>query len=243
MLKRKDAARRPTHRNNFCNQTIMKVEKNKVVSVHYALRTEEGGPIVEQTTGEHLLEFLFGRGMMLQKFEDNLANLEEGQSVSFHLTPEEGYGEYHKEMVVNIPRQTFANFPQEMMKVGTRVPMQDNHGNHLVGHIVEINDNSVKMDFNHDMAGKDLYFTVEIKKIRDAEPEEIEHGHVHHEGHCCHGEGKCHKHDGEDGEHHCCHDDEDGEHHCHKHDEEDGEHHCHKHDEDGEHHCCHHKDE
>ena len=221
----------------------MKVEKNKVVSVNYALRTEENGPIVEQTKDDHLLEFLFGRGMMLQKFEDNLNGLEEGQKVSFHLTPEEGYGEYHNEMVVEIPRQTFANFPQELMKVGTRVPMQDNHGNHLVGHILAITDATVKMDFNHDMAGKDLYFTVEVKKIRDAEPEEIEHGHVHHEGHCCHGEGKCHKHDGEDGEHHCCHDEEDGEHHCHKHDEEDGEHHCHKHDEDGEHHCCHHKDE
>ena len=214
----------------YVNQTIMKVEKNKVVSVNYALRTAENGPIVEQTSDDHLLEFLFGRGMMLQKFEDNLDGLEEGQKVSFHLTPEEGYGEYHNEMVVEIPRQTFANFPQELMKVGTRVPMQDNHGNHLVGHILAITDATVKMDFNHDMAGKDLYFTVEVKKIRDAEPEEIEHGHVHHEGHCCHGEGKCHKHDGEDGEHHCCHEGEEGEHHCHKHDGEEGEHHCHKHD-------------
>ena len=228
----------------YVNQTIMKVEKNKVVSVNYALRTSENGPIVEQTSDDHLLEFLFGRGMMLQKFEDNLNGLEEGQKVSFHLTPEEGYGEYHNEMVVEIPRQTFANFPQELMKVGTRVPMQDNHGNHLVGHILAITDATVKMDFNHDMAGKDLYFTVEVKKIRDAEPEEIEHGHVHHEGHCCHGEGKCHKHDGEEGEHHCCHehDGEEGEHHC-CHEGEEGEHHCHKHDgEDGEHHCHKHDD-
>ena len=71
----------------YVNQTIMKVEKNKVVSVNYALRTSENGPIVEQTSDDHLLEFLFGRGMMLQKFEDNLNGLEEGQKVSFHLTP------------------------------------------------------------------------------------------------------------------------------------------------------------
>lgn len=208
----------------------MKIEKNKVVSVNYALRTAQDGPIVEQTNDDHLLEFLFGRGMMLQKFEDNLAGLEEGQTVSFHLTAAEGYGEYHSEMVVNIPRQVFANFDEKMLQVGTRVPMQDNHGNHMIGRIAAIAEDSVKMDFNHDMAGKDLYFTVEVKKIRDAEPEEIEHGHVHHEGHCCHGEGKCHKHEGEEGEHHCCH--EEGEHHCHKHEGEEGEHHCcHKHDE------------
>ena len=200
----------------------MKVEKNKVVSVHYELRTSENGAIVEQTTDDKPLEFLFGRGMMLQKFEDNLADLETGNTASFHLTASEGYGGYHKEMVVDIPRQVFANFPPEKFKVGVHIPMQDNHGNHLVGRILEISDATVKVDFNHDMAGKDLYFTVTVKAIRDAEPEEIEHGHVHHEGHCCHGEGHCHKHDGEDGDHHCCHhhdddDDDDHDHHCHHH--------------------------
>ena len=96
--------------------------------------------------------------------------------------------------------------------------MQDNKGNHLIGKVLQIFDNAVKIDFNHDMAGKDLYFEVEVVSLREASEEEIEHGHVHHDGHCCHGEGGCHKHDGE------------------------GEHHCHKHDGEGEHHCCHHKE-
>ena len=211
----------------------MKVEKNKVVAVAYALRNEENGAIVDQATAEHPLEFLFGRGMMLQKFEDNLAGLEAGQSAKFHLSPEEGYGEYHKEMVVDIPRQVFETdgvLNEKLCKVGNHIPMQDNRGNHMVGIVVEIGENSVKMDFNHDMAGKELYFSVDVISIRDAEPEEIEHGHVHHEGHCCHNDGHCHKHDGDD--EHCCHKHEhdgDDEHCCHKHD----------HDDDEEHHCCH----
>ncbi len=211
----------------------MKVEKNKVVSVNYILRSEENGPVVEQTKDGHLLEFLFGRGMMLQKFEDNLSGLEEGGKVKFHLTPAEGYGEYHEEMVVNLPIKIFqdkdGNLNEQICRVGNHIPMQDNKGNHLVGKVLQIFDNAVKIDFNHDMAGKDLYFEVEVVSLRDASEEEIEHGHVHHDGHCCHGEGGCHKHDGE------------GEHHCHKHDGE-GEHHCHKHDEEEEHHCCHHKE-
>jgi len=232
----------------------MKIEKNKVVAVNYALRTEENGPIVEQTKDDRLLEFLFGRGMMLQKFEDNLNGKSEGDKVSFHLTPEEGYGEYNKDIIVDIPRRVFevdGVLNEKICFVGNHIPMQDNKGNHMIGKILEISADSVKMDFNHDMAGKDLYFEVEVKSIREATEEEIEHGHVHHDGHCCHGEGKCHKH--EDGEHHCCHgedhDHEDGEHHCchgEDHDHEDGEHHCchdkdHDH-EDGEHHCCHKND-
>lgn len=224
----------------------MKVEKNKVVSVSYALRTEENGPVVEQTTDDRLLEYLHGRGMMLAKFEENLNDLEEGATVSFHLTPEEGYGEYRPEMVVEIPKEAFCkedgSLNEMICYVGNHVPMQDNHGNHFIGKILEISDATVKTDFNHDMAGKDLYFTVGVKSVRDASEEEIEHGHVHHDGHCC---SNCHKHDGEEGEHHCCHEGEEGEHHCchGDHDHEGEEHHCHKHDgEEGEHHCCHHKE-
>jgi len=157
--------------------------------------------------------------------------LEEGGVAKFHLTPAEGYGEYQEEMVVNLPIKVFqdkdGNLNTEICKVGNHIPMQDNKGNHLIGKILHIFDNAVKIDFNHDMAGKDLYFEVEVKSVRDASDEEIEHGHVHHDGHCCHGhgEGGCHKHDGEEG------------HHCHKHDGEE-HHHCHKHDGE-EHRCCH----
>jgi FKBP-type peptidyl-prolyl cis-trans isomerase SlyD len=200
----------------------MNIEKNKVVSVSYVLRTEENGPVVEQTKDDHLLEFLFGRGMMLEKFEANLSGLSEGDKAKFHLTPAEGYGEYHNEMVVNLPINIFHDkngvLNEEMVKIGNHIPMQDRSGNHLVARVLHVFDNAVKVDFNHDMAGKDLYFEVEVKKIREASDEEIEHGHVHRDGHCCHGEGGCHKHDGE------------GEHHCHKHDGGEG------------HHCCHHEE-
>ncbi|MCQ2253391.1 MAG: FKBP-type peptidyl-prolyl cis-trans isomerase [Bacteroidales bacterium] len=211
----------------------MKVELNKVVSVSYILRTEENGPIVEQTTDDRLLDFLYGRGMLLPKFEESIANFGVGQKVSFHCTPEEGYGVYHEEMTVNIPIEVFmqdGKLNEMICHVGAHIPMQDNKGNHMIGKVLAIEEKSVKMDFNHDMAGKDLYFEVEVKAIREASEEEIEHGHVHHEGHCCHGcngEGGCHKGEGEG----CCHDHEDGEEHecCHKgdHDHEGGC--CHKH--------------
>ncbi len=210
----------------------MKVELNKVVSVNYILRTEENGPIVEQTPDDKPLEFLFGRGMLLPKFEDAINGFEIGQEVSFHLSPEDGYGVYDDRYVANIPIEVFmqdGKLNEMICHVGAHIPMQDNRGNHMIGKVLSIGEKSVKMDFNHDMAGKDLYFEVEVKAIREASEEEIEHGHVHKDGHCCHGchgEGGCHKEDGEG----CCHGDHDhdGEGCCHgDHDHEGGC--CHKH--------------
>lgn len=219
----------------------MKVELNKVVSVNYILRTEENGPVVEQTPDDKPLEFLFGRGMLLPKFEEAINGFEIGQEVSFHLSPEDGYGVYDDRYVANIPIEVFmqdGKLNEMICHIGAHIPMQDNKGNHMIGKVIAIGEKSVTMDFNHDMAGKDLYFTVKVKEIREASEEEIEHGHVHHEGHCggCH--GGCHNGEGEG----CCHGDHDHDHEggcCHKH--EDGEEHecCHKGDHDHEGGCCH----
>lgn len=216
----------------------MKIEKNIVVSISYVLRNQEGGDIVEQTTNQKPLVFLFGSGMLLKKFEDNLENLQKGDSFKFHLTPEESYGQYQAQMVVNIPKSSFMTngvFNEDYIYVGRMLPMQDNHGNHLNGLVVEISETDVKMDFNHPMAGKDLYFEGIVEDLREASKEEIEHGHVHHNGCCgggCHGgcEGGCHcdEHEHEEG-HQCCHGEghehEEGHQCCH------GEGHCHHHEE------------
>lgn len=214
----------------------MKIEKNIVVSISYILRNQEDGDIVEQTSSQKPLTFLFGSGMLLKKFEDYLENLQKGDSFKFHLSPEEAYGPYQEQMIVNIPKSAFMTdgvFNEDYIYVGRMLPMQDNHGNHLNGLVVEISENDVKMDFNHPMAGKDLYFEGIVEELREATKEEIEHGHVHHNGCCgggCHGgcEGGCHGegHDHEEG-HECCHDHEHDHDHgcCH------GEGHCHHHEE------------
>jgi len=68
--------------------------------------------------------------------------------------------------------------------VGNDIPMQNNEGQTLMGKVLEITDDKVKMDFNHPLAGLDLFFKGEILDVRKATAEEIEHGHVHGpEGH------------------------------------------------------------
>jgi len=165
----------------------MKVENNKVIAVSYELRTEENSDnIIDLAYEDQPLEFIFGKKMMLQKFEDNLENLLKGDTFKFKLTSEEGYGTYNKENISEIPLNVFeqnGKIEEKLLEIGNIIPLQDEKGNHFNGKVLSVDDNNVKLDFNHPLADKDLYFSGKIIDVREATPQELEHGHVHSHGH------------------------------------------------------------
>lgn len=165
----------------------MKIEKNKVVSVSYELRLDENGTeIIDAAQENQPLSFIFGNGMMLQKFEDNLENLSKNDIFKFKLTSEEGYGTRNEENVSDIPLNVFeqnGKIEEKLLAVGNIIPLQDDKGNHYNGKVVSVDDKNVKLDFNHPLADKDLYFSGKIVDVREATQQELEHGHVHSHGH------------------------------------------------------------
>ena len=168
----------------------MQIINDKVVSVHYELRTTKGGEVVEKTEKENPLTFLFGHKNMLPKFEDNLKDLKKGDKFDFMLKAEEGYGKFNQDMVIDIPAKTLSpdgKIDKTQIFVGKTLAMQDNKGNKFNGLVKEVGEDKVKMDFNHPMADKDLFFSGEIATIRDADANELKQGHPGHE---CTGCGK-----------------------------------------------------
>jgi FKBP-type peptidyl-prolyl cis-trans isomerase SlyD len=75
------------------------------------------------------------------------------------------------------------DLPEDLLTPGNIVPMQDNQGNPLNGKVISVDENQVILDFNHPLAGSNLHFTGRIVAVREATPQELEHGHVHHDGH------------------------------------------------------------
>ena len=65
---------------------------------------------------------------------------------------------------------------EDILFVGSQVPMSDNQGNRMMGIVKEVGDETVKMDFNHPMAGKTLNFDVEVVSVRDVTPEDLQGG-------------------------------------------------------------------
>ncbi len=171
----------------------MNIEKNKIVSLHYELRTSKDGEIQETTKNSEPLTFIFGQGNMLPKFEENLKDLKTGDKYSFMLSPQNGYGICNPQMIIEIPKTTFApdgNLDPNAVSVGKVIGMQDNQGNRFNGTVLTIGDANITMDFNHAMAGKYLFFSGEIVEVRDATQKEQEHSHHHGDGHECTGCGK-----------------------------------------------------
>ncbi len=169
------------------------IEENKVVSLTYELRVnDEQGEVIEKVEKSSPLTFLFGRGNLLPDFEANLKGLKEGDSFSFTLEPAKAYGEVSDEAVVDLTKDIFevdGKIDENLLKVGNSIPMQDNSGGRLNGVVLEVGEETVKMDFNHPLAGDTLFFKGEVAEIRDASDAELSHGHVHKEGtHPCGGD-------------------------------------------------------
>lgn len=164
----------------------MVIEKNKVVSLHYRLTVNDLlGELVEETFGGQPLVFLYSAGQMIPEFERQLSGKAVGDNFAFGIKAEEAYGMPDPEAVVLLPMSTFeidGELDKEMLQIGTVIPMSDDQGNRLNGVVREVNEEGVVIDFNHPMAGVNLYFTGTIDSLRPATEEEIDHGHVHGPG-------------------------------------------------------------
>lgn len=158
----------------------MNISKNKVVSLSYELRTDgKDGEIIETVGADRPLSFIFGTESLVPGFERNVANLKTGDHFAFLLTCEEAYGHALEEAVVEIPKTAFimdGEIDNDMFFEGNAVPMVDSQGNRLDGVIAEVKDDSVIMDFNHPLAGDDLFFTGTVVDVREATSEELAHG-------------------------------------------------------------------
>ncbi|MCB0520505.1 MAG: peptidylprolyl isomerase [Saprospiraceae bacterium] len=164
----------------------MVIEKNKVVSLHYRLQEDDAqGNLVEETFGSSPLVFLFGAGQMLPAFERELQGKATGDEFSFSIESREAYGESDPSAIIEIPISAFemdGGIPEGLLLPGKMIPMSDDKGNKLNGIVRELTEEGVVMDFNHPMAGQDLFFSILVQDVRAATQEEIEHGHVHGPG-------------------------------------------------------------
>ncbi len=158
----------------------MTVDNNHVVALSYTLHTIEGDGekvFVEETNGENPLTFLYGVGMMIPKFENEIKGLAAGDKKSFTISPAEAYGERQDDAIAQLPVDMFQE--SGMPPVGAILPLSDNQGNNFQAVVVEVTPEMVVADLNHPMAGKTLNFDVEILNTRPATEEELSHGHAH----------------------------------------------------------------
>lgn len=157
----------------------MKIKPQTVVDAEYELYVDgENGQseLMERATPEKPLNFIYGVGMMLPKFEEYLTDLEIGSNFDFTLTSEDAYGEYDDEAIIDLDRSVFeisGKLDEEMIFEGNVVPLMDNEGNRVQAQIVSIDEKHVRVDLNHPLAGETLHFKGKILNTREATQDEI----------------------------------------------------------------------
>ncbi len=169
----------------------MTIQDEKVVSLTYTLVVD--GEVKDQATEEKPLEFIYGLGYLLPKFEEYLKDKQVGDSFEFTLDPREGYGVYDAQAVVELPKHIFevdGKLQEQLLFVGSVIPMMNQAGGVIPGKVLEVSADTVKMDFNHELAGKDLHFTGKVVGIRDATEKELTDG-LHGERACTHDCSSC----------------------------------------------------
>lgn len=156
----------------------MKIGKDKVVTIDYTLK-DDAGNIVDTSQGSEPLAYIHGMGNIVPGLEAALDGGSEGDKVSVSVPPEKGYGVRDDSLIQVLTKDQFAGVDE--LEVGMQFHAHSEGGVHTIV-IAQIDGNKVTVDGNHPLAGMVLHFDIDVRGIRDATKEELDHGHVHGPG-------------------------------------------------------------
>jgi FKBP-type peptidyl-prolyl cis-trans isomerase SlyD len=158
----------------------MKIENNAAVLFNYSIK-DEHGDVLESNEGEKV-GYIHGSGATLPGFEAALAGKEAGYSTSIVLAPEQAFGDHDTGLIITTALEDFHGQDLHLgmeFVMGEGDASETDEDETIVWRIVELGDEHVTLDGNHPYAGKTLTFDVEVKSVREASDEELEHGHLH----------------------------------------------------------------
>ena len=157
----------------------MAKELNKVVTLNFTL-SDETGNVLDSTDQGGPFSYISGSGMVLPKLEEAVNGMIIGTKKQLKLDAKDGYGEYNEDAIQAVGKE---NFPQDfILEAGMEYMASNPDGVQMPFVITSVEDETVTIDFNHPLAGKNLNFDLELLDVRDATAEELAHGHVHGAG-------------------------------------------------------------
>jgi FKBP-type peptidyl-prolyl cis-trans isomerase SlyD len=158
--------------------TAAPIADGHVVQIHYTLK-DDTGVVLDSSEGDEPLAYLHGADNIVPGLEAKLTGRGVGDRVSVKVAPADGYGERAGEPQP-VPRDAF---PDDLeLEEGMQFVAEDDDGELVPIWIAGVEGDVVVVDRNHPLAGVTLNFDVQVVDVRDASPEELEHGHPHGAG-------------------------------------------------------------
>ncbi len=163
--KKRFAAKIPLYRWLFYKRKefrMSKVQKGDTVRVHYTGKLDDG-TVFDSSEGREPLEFTVGAEQVIPGFEQAVEGMEEGETRSVTIPAGDAYGEHREDLVVVIPRNQLP--PDIEPEVGMQLQVREPTGQSFVVTVTAFDDETVTLDANHPLAGKDLTFDIEVVEI------------------------------------------------------------------------------
>lgn len=148
---------------DFCAEQTDKdaVSIGDAVSVHYTGRLEDG-TIFDSSLNGNPLSFEVGAGQMILGFDKGVCGMKTGDKKEIKFPPEEGYGDRDPSLVISVPKDQIVSGIGHVPEIGTSLQMTLSTGGSLDGIVLEVDADTIKVDFNHRLAGKTLIFTIDL---------------------------------------------------------------------------------
>ena len=156
----------------------MKIEKNRVVQIHYTLKNDQG-EVLDSSAGNDPLPYIHGMGALIPGLEKELLGKQAGDKFTTVIAPADGYGDYNEDQVFQVSADDFDE--EDQLEVGMQVQLDSENGP-AIATVTKIEGDEVTLDLNHPLAGESLHFEVEVIDVRQATTQELNHGHVHTPG-------------------------------------------------------------
>ncbi|HOJ71802.1 MAG TPA: peptidylprolyl isomerase [Syntrophorhabdaceae bacterium] len=135
---------------------------NDTVRVHYT-GTLKDGTVFDSSMEREPLEFTIGEGMVIASFEKAIIGMGVGETKDISVSPEEAYGEYREDMIISFDRKNIP--PNIKPEPGMILQLHDPHGGVTFVRVLDMDENIVRLDANHPLAGKELFFKVQLMEI------------------------------------------------------------------------------
>lgn len=141
---------------------MAQAKQGDTVSIHYTGRLDDG-TVFDTSEDRDPLEFTLGEGKVIPGFESAVQGMEEGESKTTKIPSDEAYGERRDDLVLTVAREQLPNDLDP--EVGQRLEMRAGDGQTFPVVISEVEGDTVEVDANHPLAGKDLTFDIELVAV------------------------------------------------------------------------------
>lgn len=142
-----------------------KVKDGDTVKVHYTGTLTEDGTVFDSSREREPLEFTLGEGQLIPGFEEAVIGMEEGEDTTIELASEDAYGERREDLELEVSKDDLPNNIEPEVGMQLQMQQQEN-GQAIPVQITAVEDELVKLDANHPLAGQDLTFDIELIEVQ-----------------------------------------------------------------------------